>query len=102
MPRVAELPPGWENFTATQKIEHLIGLDHCREILSWGSSTKLDLLRFSFQMQVMRILLRIGLKAMLDGALSREAARKRDKERMLGELIGGFEQNRAHLQERGE
>jgi len=31
MPRVAELPPGWRHFTTAQKIEHLIGLDRCRE-----------------------------------------------------------------------
>jgi hypothetical protein len=92
MPRVAELPPGWRNFTTARKIEHLIGLDRCREILSWGSITKLDPLRFSFQMQVMRILLRISLKAMLDGTLGREAARERDKERALGELIRAFEE----------
>jgi hypothetical protein len=48
MPRVADLPPGWRHFTTTQKIEHLIGLDRCREILSWGADTKLDPLRFSF------------------------------------------------------
>jgi hypothetical protein len=102
MPRVADLPPGWQHFTTAQKIEHLVGLDRCRAILSWGSISELDPLRFSFQMQVIRTLLRIGLKAMLDGTLNREAARERDKERMLGELIGGFEQNHAHLQERGE
>jgi hypothetical protein len=35
MPRVADLPPGWRHFSAAQKIEHLIGLDRCYEILSW-------------------------------------------------------------------
>ena len=92
MPRVADLPPGWRHFSAAQKIEHLIGLDRCRPILSWGSITDLDPLRLSFQMQVMRILLRIGLKAMLDGTLGREAARERHKDRILGELIRRFEE----------
>jgi hypothetical protein len=92
MPRVAELPLGWRNFTTARKIEHLIGLDRCREILSWGSITKLDPLRISFQMQVMRILLRIGLKAMLDGTLGREAIRERDRERVLAALIRQFEE----------
>ena len=68
MPRVADLPPGWRHFTTAQKIEQLIGLDRCDEILSWGSPIELDPLRCSFQMQVMRIMLRIGLKPMLDGS----------------------------------
>ena len=38
MPRVADLPKGWRHFTTAQKIDHLIGLDRWREILSWGLS----------------------------------------------------------------
>jgi hypothetical protein len=38
------------------------------------------------QMQVMRVLLPIGIKAMLDGTLAREAARERDRQRLLEEL----------------
>jgi len=38
MPRVADLPLGGRDFTTAQKIEHLIGLDRCGEILSWGLS----------------------------------------------------------------
>jgi hypothetical protein len=44
MPRVADLPPGWRHFSAAQKIEHLIGLDRCYEILSWPHG-ELDALR---------------------------------------------------------
>jgi hypothetical protein len=73
MPRVADLPRGWA-FHDAEKIEHLIGLDRCDEILWWGPITDLDTLRLSFQMQVMRILLRIGLTAVLDGQLGRRAA----------------------------
>src|SRR5262245_66384142 len=79
MPRVADLPPGWRHFTTAQKIEHLIGLDRWEEILSWGPTTDLDSLRLSFQMQVVRILLKIGLKAQLNGTLAREAARERHR-----------------------
>jgi hypothetical protein len=95
MPRVADLPPGWRHFTTAQKIEHLVGLDRCRAILSWGSISELDPLRFSFQMLVMRILLQVGLKAMLDGTLAHEAARERDRERILGELIDGLQERKA-------
>jgi hypothetical protein len=69
MPRVADLPSGWRHFSAAQKIEHLTGLDRCCEVLSWGPITELDPLRRSFQMQVIRVLLPIGLKALLDGSL---------------------------------
>jgi hypothetical protein len=86
MPRVADLPPGWRHFSAAQKIEHLIGLDRCYEILSWGSYTELDPLRRSMQMQVMRILLPIGIKAVLDGSLDRELARERNRAAALDEL----------------
>ena len=82
MPRVADLPPGWRHFTTAQKIEHLIGLDRCDQILSWGPITDLDPLRLSFLMQVMRIFLRIGLKAVLDGTLARD----RDQQRILADL----------------
>jgi len=95
MPRVAELPPGWRHFTTAQKIDHLIGLDRAAEILSWGPITELDPLRQSFQMQVLRVFLLIGLKAVLDGTLAREATRERDRERILEELARGFEEHAA-------
>ena len=86
MPRVADLPRNWRHFTTAQKIEHLIGLDRCDENLSWGPITELDPLRLSFQIQVIRVLLKIGLKAVLDGTLDREAARERNRERHLAQL----------------
>jgi hypothetical protein len=49
MPRVADLPTGWRHFSAAEKIEHLIGLDRCYEILSWGPIAGLDPLRRSMR-----------------------------------------------------
>ena len=86
MPRVADLPAGWRLFSVAQKVEHLIGLDRCHEILSWGRITELDPLRRSFQMQVMRLLLSIGIKAVLDGSLDRELARERNRTAVLESL----------------
>ena len=86
MPRVADLPPGWRHFTAAQKIEHLIGLDRCYEILSWGPITELDPVRRSMQTQVMRVLLPIGIKAALNGSLDRDLARERNRAAALDEL----------------
>jgi hypothetical protein len=86
MPRVADLPPGWRHFSTAENIEHLIGLDRCYEILSWRPITDLDPLRRSFQMQVMRVLLPIGIKAALDGSLDRDLARERNRAAMLEEL----------------
>ena len=87
MPRVADLPSGWRHFSAAQKIEHLIGLDRCYEILSWGSITELDPLRRSFQWQVMRVFLSICIKAALDGSLDRELARERNRAAVLETLV---------------
>jgi hypothetical protein len=64
----------------------LIGLDRCYEILSWGSITDLHPLRRSFQWQVMRVLLSIGIKAALDGSLDRELERDRNRGAALDEL----------------
>ena len=86
MPCVADLPPGWRHFTTAQKIDHLIDLDRWYEISSWGSFRELDPLRRSFQMQVLRVFLSIGLKAMLDGTLAREVTRERDRQRLIEEL----------------
>jgi hypothetical protein len=85
MPRVADLPPGWRHFSAAQKIEHLIGLDRCHEILSWPWAG-LDPVRRSMQMQVMRVLLPIGIKAVLDGSLDRELTCERNRAAVLEEL----------------
>jgi hypothetical protein len=86
-PRIPKVPTAeWRRLSPAQKIERLIGLDRCREILSWGPITELDALRRSFQWQVMRVLLPIGIKAALDGTLAREAARERNRAAMLEEL----------------
>jgi hypothetical protein len=85
MPRVADLPPGWRHFSTAQKIEHLIGLDRCYEILSWPWAG-LDPLRRSMQIQVIRVLLPLGIKALLDGSLGREADRERSRATVLEEL----------------
>ena len=72
-------------FSAAQKIEHLIGLDRCYEILSWPWKG-LDPVRRSMKMQVMRVLLPIGIKAALDGSLDRDLAREPNSAAMLEEL----------------
>jgi hypothetical protein len=48
-------------------------------------SRGLDPLRRSFQRQLMRVLLPIGIKAALDGSLDREAARERNRAAVLQE-----------------
>jgi len=76
---------GWRHFSAAQKIEHLIGLDRCYEILSWPWAG-LDPLRRSMQIQVIRVLLPIGIKALLDGSLGRDAAYENNRVAVLEEL----------------
>ena len=87
MPRVADLPPGWRNLSPPEKIEHLLGmsLDRCYEILSWPM-TDLDPFRLSVWMQVWRVVFAIGIKAYLDGSLSRAAERERNRATVLEEL----------------
>ena len=63
--------------------DHLIGLECWYEISSWGPYRELDPLRRSFQMQVLRVFLSIGLKAMLNGTFAREAARERNRQSIL-------------------
>jgi hypothetical protein len=89
MPRTADLPPGWRHWSPAEKIEHLLGmtLDDMAEILSWGPIAALDPFRLSVRLQVMRIIFAIGGKALLDGKLGRDAARERDRERILAELV---------------
>jgi hypothetical protein len=87
MPRAADLPHGWQHWSPAEKIEHLLGmtLDDVAEIMSWPIA-ELDPFRLSVRMQVMRIVLAIGAKPLLDGKLGREAARERDRERVLAEM----------------
>ncbi len=90
MPRVTDLPPGWRHLSAPQKIDHLIGLDRCREILSWPMDP-LDPLRLSMKLQVVRVVLRIGTKAVLEGAgLDPKVARDRNRENGSKSLRVGF------------
>jgi hypothetical protein len=51
--------------------------------LSWGPIAELDPVRLSIKMEVWRVVFAIGVKAMLNGKLGREAARERDRERFL-------------------
>ena len=46
-------------------------------------------------MQVMRVVFTICIKAALEGRIGREAARERDRERILEELARGFEERAA-------
>jgi hypothetical protein len=68
-----------------------MSLDDLYEIMSWEPIAELDPFRLSVRMQVTRVVFQVGVKAMLDGTLGRQAARERDKDRILGELIRAFE-----------
>jgi len=91
-PRVAELPRSWQNFGPAQKVEHLLNmsLDRAAEILSWGPVADLDAHRLHVWLQVWRVVFMIGTKALFDGGLGREAARERDRERVIANLACEF------------
>ena len=92
MPRVAELPRSWQNFGPAQKVEHSLNmsLDRAAEILSWGPVADLDAHRLHVWLQVWRVVFMIGTKALFDGRLGREAARERDRERVIANLACEF------------
>ena len=87
MPRVAELPPGWRHWSPAEKVKHLLGMsiDRAYEIMSWPIA-ELDPFRLSVRMQVTRVVFMIGVKALLDGTLGREAARQRNRAAALERL----------------
>jgi hypothetical protein len=93
MPCVADLPPGWRHLSTADKITHLLGmsLDRAFEIVSWPRAG-LDPLCLSLKVQVMRIIVMIAGKALLNGSLEREIARERGRDaalaRMVSELPG--------------
>ena len=96
-PRAGLSHAEWRGLGPAEKIERLFGmsLDDLYEIMSWEPIAGLDPFRLSVRMQVTRVVFQVGVKAMLDGTLAREAARERDRERILGELLRGFEEDAA-------
>jgi hypothetical protein len=48
------------------------------------------------QMQVIRVLLPIGIKALLDGSLGREAARERNRAAVLEEIARKLDARKAN------
>ena len=100
-PRAGLSHAAWRALGPAEKIERLFGmsLDDLYEIMSWEPIAELDPFRLSVRMQVTRVVFTICLKPVLDGKLGREAARERDRERMLGELIRAFEEDAARRAE---
>ena len=96
-PRAGLSHAEWRGLGPAEKIERLLGmsLDHAAEILAWGPVANLDAHRLHVWLQVWRIVFMIGTKALFDGKLGRDAARERDRQRLLGELIRGFEREAA-------
>jgi hypothetical protein len=83
----------WRALGPAEKIERLfdMSLDDLYEIMSWPIG-ELDPFRLSVRMQATRVVFTICLKAVRDGRLGREAARERDRERVLEELLSRFQE----------
>jgi hypothetical protein len=88
MPRVADLPPGWRHFSPADKIKHLLGmpLDRALEIISWPLAG-LDPMRVSLKVQVIRIIVLIAGKALLDGSLDCQIVRARERDAALARMV---------------
>ena len=73
-----------------------MSLDRAHEILSWRPIVELDPLRLSLWAQVWRVIFMIGVKALLNGKLGREAARNSERERVLAALARDLRVARGH------
>jgi hypothetical protein len=78
----ANKPPGWNRWSAAEKVEHLLGLslDRMRDYLSWPADD-LDPYRLAAQTQVIRVV------AMVAAKVGDEARRERQRERTVAELL---------------
>jgi hypothetical protein len=86
-PRAGLSNPEWRGLGPGEKIERQLGmsLERANEIMSWPLA-RCDPAQLAVQMQVCRVVFTISMKAHLDGTLAREAARERNRERLLEEL----------------
>ena len=86
-PRAGLSHAEWRALGPGEKLERLFGmsLDDLYEIMSWPIG-ELDPVRLSVRMQVIRVVFVVGAKAHLDGTLGREAARGRERDRVLAEM----------------
>jgi hypothetical protein len=93
-PRAGLSHAQWRALGPAEKIERLFGmsLDDLYEIMSWEAIVELDPFRLSVRMQVTRVVFQVGVKAMLDGTLGRAAARERNRQRVLDDLVRRFEE----------
>jgi hypothetical protein len=78
----AHKPPGWNRWSAAEKVEHLLGmsLDRMHDYLSWPADG-LDPYRLAAQTQVIRVV------AMVAAKVGVEARREREMERVLAEMV---------------
>ena len=95
-PRAGLSHAEWRALGPGEKLERLFNrsLDDLYEIMSWEPIAELDPARFSVRVQVTRVVLRICFKAALDGRLGRDAARERDRERVLDEFLRDMQSDR--------
>jgi hypothetical protein len=90
-PRAGLSHTQWRMLGPAEKIERLfdMSLDDLFEIMSWPRA-ELDPPRVSLQVQVMRIVVKIAGKALLDGSLGREIAREGQRDTVLARLVSEF------------
>jgi hypothetical protein len=88
----ADKPPGWNRWSAAEKVEHLLGmsLDRMHDYLSWPADG-LDPYRLAAQTQVVRVVTMVAAKVGV------EVHRKRNRDRVLEALARGL---RARLRDR--
>jgi hypothetical protein len=75
----AHKPPGWNRWSAAEKVEHGMSLDRMHDYLSWPADG-LDPYRLAAQAQVIRVV------AMVAAKVGVEARRERVRDRVLEKL----------------
>ena len=85
----ANKPSDWDQWSAAEKVEHLLGLslDRMHDYLSWPADD-LDPYRLAAQTQVIRVV------AMVAAKVGEEARRQRNREAVFGEMERAYKRLR--------
>jgi hypothetical protein len=75
-------PPGWNQWSPAEKVEHLLGMsfDRMHDYLAWPAD-QLDMHRLAAQTQVMRVIMMAATKA------GTEVHRERERQRTVEDML---------------
>src|SRR5215471_11703025 len=73
-------PPGWNRWSAAEKVEHLLGmsLDRIHDYLAWPAD-QIDMHRLAAQAQVIRVMVMVASRVGIEAQRERERAANLEK-----------------------